>query len=225
MAGVWEFTTDTVLPKIKQTLNRNPLVWALGLTVLFTLILWGVANFTDASVIDSARAVQAIGILVAICVGGILAYQRLHIFRTFEPHLTISQKVSHRNIGDSYVHIDITATLHNSSKVQVEILKGFFQLQQIAPETDENIEELYAQVFIDKEYNSIGWETLEKFERRWSQGELVVEPGESHPETQEFIVSKDVKSVMIYSYFYNQRYSEQSASAEGWAASTVYDIT
>ena len=119
------------------------LLWVLGFSALFILILLGTSLLTNAKVIDSARSIHAIGILVAICIGGVFAYQRLQIFRTFEPHLTISHRVSHRYTGDSYAHIDVTATLYNSSKVQVELREGFSLLQLVAPASDEHIEAIY----------------------------------------------------------------------------------
>ena len=196
----------------------------MGFTALFILILLSISLFTNAKIMDSARSIHAIGILVAICVGGIFAYQRLQIFRTFEPHLTISHEISHRQIGDSYVHIDVTATLRNSSKVQVELRQGFFRLQLVSPESDEQIESLYAEVFIDKTSQEIQWTTLDEFQSEWESGELIVEPGESHPETYEFIVSKNVEAVIIYTYFHNPRFSPSDRSGEGWVATTVYDI-
>ena len=200
------------------------LIWVLGIGSLFSLLAWCITLISDTSYVDSAGAVHAIGILVTVCVGGAFAYQRLQIFRSFEPHLTISHSIRHRFIGDSYVHIDVTATLHNSSKVQVELREGYFLLQLIAPETDEHIEDLYAQVFVEREYEDIRWTTLESFDRHWNPGELVVEPGESHPETHEFIVSRDVESVMIYTYFYDQRFAHDGDYERGWLASTVYDV-
>ena len=202
----------------------NLLLWVSGFTVLFIVVLGVTIYFTNAKVIDSASVIYAIGILVAICVGGVFGYQRLQIFRTFEPHLNIAHNVSHRQIGDGYVHIDVTATLHNRSKVQVELREGFFRLQLVAPVSDEQIERLYAQVFADKTEQHIQWDTLEQIQREWRTGELIVEPGESHPETYEFIVSKNVESVIIYTYFYNPRFSQNTHSAEGWVATTVYDI-
>jgi len=200
------------------------LLWVLGFSALFILILLGTSLFTNAKVIDSARSIHAIGILVAICVGGVFAYQRLQVFRTFEPHPTISHKVSHRYIGDSYVHIDVTATLHNSSKVQVELHEGFLLLQKISPVSDREIEDLYAQVFIDEEYEDIQWPVLYEVPRNWDKNVLVIEPDEAHQEMCEFIISTDTESVMIYTYFYNPQFSQDASCAEGWLATTVYDI-
>ncbi len=43
---------------------------------------------------------------------------------------------------------------------------------------------------------------------------LIVEPGESHQEMQEFIVANDVDSVMVYTYFYNSEFSPNTQTAE-----------
>ena len=201
------------------------LLWVLGFSALFILILLGTSLLTNAKVIDSARSIHAIGILVAICIGGVFAYQRLQVFRTFEPHLTISHRVSHRYTGDSYVHIDVTATLYNSSKVQVELREGFSLLQLVAPASDEHIEAIYEARLEDRSnVQQLQWATLDEIHREWESGELVVEPGQSHPETYEFIVLNDVESVMIYTYFYNPGFSFGASSAEGWVVTTVYDI-
>ena len=95
---------------------------------------------------------QSIVMALAIIFGGIFALLKLQAFRDFDPHLTISHMVSHRLVGDSYIHIDVTATLQNSSKVQIELNKGFFRLQQISPLSDEEVEELYSQVFSEQIY-------------------------------------------------------------------------
>lgn len=144
------------------------------------------------------------------------------MFRDFEPHLTISHSITHCPISDSYLHIAVTAHLENSSKVHVEIRKGLFRLQHIAPASDAGVEALYADVFRDREDKHLQWPTLDEAELTWNSGDLTVEPGESHPETYEFIVSKDVESVFVYTYFHNSRH-HRSSQAPGWARGTAYD--
>ncbi len=160
--------------------------------------------------------------IIAIAIGGIVAIFKFQLFRDSEPHLTISHSISHRPIGDSYVHIDVTAHLKNSSRVHVEIRKGLFRLQHIAPASDAEVEALYADVFRGREHEHLQWPTLDEAELTWNSGDLIVEPGESHPETYEFIVSKDVESVFVYTYFHNWRHP-RSSQAPGWARGTAYD--
>ena len=169
---------------------------------------------------DRAGIIQAVVTALAILFGGLLAAVKWEVFRDFEPHLTIAHEVSHRPVGDSYVHIDVTATLHNNSKVKVELREGFFLLQQIAPVSDPEVELLYDAVFVHREYDDFQWPSLDEVERRWERDECVVEPGEMHQELCEFIVSSGIETVMLYTFFTNSKASQP----RGWEASTVYDI-
>ena len=160
----------------------------------------------------------------AIVAGGIFAFYRLDAFRTFQPHLTIAHKISHRSISDGYVHIAVTATLHNSSKVKIDIREGFFLWQRIAPLPNEDVEVLYNQVFANKESEYIPWALGDAIERIWNKNDVIVEPGETHQEICEFIISTDVASIAIYTYFYNPKFSKYADSAQGWGATSFYDI-
>ena len=200
------------------------LAWVFGTTCLFVGIVWVTTALTATSFKDASSTVQAIGTIVAISVGGAFAFYRLQVFRSFEPHLTISHTVSHRPVGSKYVHIAVTASLRNSSKVKLDLREGFFLLQQVAPVEDDEVERLYAEVFVDRGDRALQWQTLDKVPLTWEKNELIVEPSESHVESCEFIVSADVESVVIYSYFYNPRHHIRTRTSEGWAATTIYDI-
>ena len=199
------------------------IVGALGLLVCVALIL-DLLLAEQGRAKDIASIIQSFAASLAIFAGGIYALYKLQVFRTLEPHMTIAHQVSHRRIGDSYVHIDVTASMYNSSKVKLELREGFFLLQQVAPVSDNDVETLYAETFEDRRFDNIQWPTLEEAAGTWEEGELVVEPGESHAETLEFIVPADVGSVLIYTYFYNHTAARSPGAAEGWAATTVHDI-
>ena len=174
---------------------------------------------------DVVGIVQLFAAAVIILAGGIFAYRKLQWFRDFEPHLTIVHAVTHRRAGTRYVHIGVTATLHNSSKVKVEIRQGEFLLQQIAPITDAEVELLLsAQLANGDEIDHLQWPVLDEVERVWAKNELVIEPGGSHQETYEFIAPVEVATVLVYTYFYNPGHLELAQSAEGWSATSFYDI-
>ena len=207
-----------------QVLRGTALVLgALALLVCVALVLDLMLTEEDRAK-DIASIIQSFVAALAILAGGVYALYKLQVFRTLEPHMTIAHRVSHRRIGDSYVHIDVTASLYNSSKVKLELREGFFLLQQVAPVSDGEVETLYASTFEDRTFDNIQWPTLEEAAATWEEGELVVEPGESHAETLEFIVPADVGSVLIYTYFYNHTAARSPGAAEGWAATTVHDI-
>ena len=78
--------------------------------------------------------------------------------------------------------------------------------------------------YVDRKTRDIQWTTLEEIERAWDEGELIIEPNESHQEACEFIVTAGVASVLIYTYFHNSRYSTNARTAQGWSATSVLDI-
>ena len=91
-----------------------------------------------------------------------VAYQRLQIFRTFQPHLTITHEISHRPVGESFVQITVTSTLLNSSKVRVEILDAYFTVQMVSPMSDDKVRELYSEAFKGDDFKDVKWPLLEK---------------------------------------------------------------
>ena len=223
---------------MRRTLDRITLWWrsqtaratlVSGLTLLAIAVAVAVIvpewNWKNVGPIkDLAGEIQSALTVFAIVVGGAFALVKLQVFRTFEPHLTVTHKVNHRYVGDSYIHLDVTATLRNSSRVAVGIRDGEFSIQQVNPMPDEEIESVYADVFMDKEFVNLQWPILESVPVEWEEGEMVIEPEESHQETYEFIVLAHMETALIYTYFQNPARPRPSNSAEGWEATTVYDI-
>ena len=176
---------------------------------------------------DAVALLQGLATVAAVALGALFAYRNSLLFRSFEPHLAVTHTVSHRRVGQNYLHIAVTATLHNTSKVMVVVKEGYIQLSQISPIDDETVEQKYAKVFGDPDAGDVRnfrWIELDTMLRASDDDALVIEPGESHTELGEFIVSDEVKTVLVYSYFYNSRHSGGARSAPGWTASTVYDI-
>ena len=171
---------------------------------------------------DLAGVVQASVAALAIAAGGVFAGYKLQVFRDFEPHLTVTHAVSHGAVGTQYMHVAVTATLKNSSKVRVEIRDGFFRLQQIAPMDDNEVQFVYEMTSNSEDYPDFNWPILGQY--RLDPDGLVIEPGGTHHEFCEFVLSKDVESILVHSYFYNMRHSASPQSAEGWTATTRYDV-
>ena len=190
------------------------LLVALSLSLYIWLPDFGVAN-------DLVKIIQASVTSLAIVAGGILAGVKLQLFREFAPHVTITQTITHRVISDSYVHLFVTATLLNISKVRVDIQRGYFRLQAISPASDEEVERLYADVFVDHKNRDFQWLTIDEAPREWRRNDLIVEPGESHQEICEFLVTREMRTVLVDTYMYNSRVP---AIPVGWGATSAYDI-
>ena len=190
--------------------------------------------------------VQAVVTIIAIMLGGIFAWRRGFIFRHWQPHVTISHDVTHRQVSPENVHVEITAILHNSSQVKVEFRDGLFTVEQLAPVSDEYVEQLYGKTFVDKErYEAPEWHCLKEVRLEWEEDELIAEPGEKVAVTLEYIVPNYVESVLITTYFYNTRVMRkipaemnprdakrkkrrwwfwQTSGPRGWIRTTAHDI-
>lgn len=190
--------------------------------------------------------VGALATTAAVIGGAIFAWRNSQIFRAKAPHVIISHEVSHRLVGTQYVHIFVTAVLHNSSRVHIEFLDGFATIQQVRPVTDDDVERLYEEVFVERELYGFQWPYLDWLRHDWGRDQLLVEPGEIETETFDFVVRRDVESVAITTYFYNSRVVGKipagidltaverrkrvlnrwvmAKGPLGWGRDTVYDI-
>ena len=151
-----------------------------------------------------AGIAQAGATVIAIMLGGLFAWRRGFIFRHEQPHVSILHEITHRRVSDSYVHIQLTATLQNSSRVKVEFRDALFTVQQIAPASDQYGEELY-KTFIDNQAISLAWDILDEVHIRWPKDDLIAEPGETVAVTFEYLISADIESILVSTHFYNRR--------------------
>ena len=152
-----------------------------------------------------ARIAQGVFTVAAILVGGVFAWRNAHIFRHNAPHVNVSHEIAHIFLSDEYVYIAVTATLHNTSRVNIEFLNGYSRIQQVTPIENEEIERLYGEAFQTERPGYFQWPTLGYYPTDWERDGLTVEPGERRTETFEFIVSRDTESVIVTTYFYNSR--------------------
>ena len=188
-----------------------------GLFLLVALLNWALPD--SAPLGDWADIVLAVVTILAILFGGLFAAEKFELFRDFEPHLTIAHTINHRRLTDGYLHLDVTAVLHNSSRVRVEVV-GNFAFQQVVPllGDTEQLEGIESQVFSDDIQPFMEWPIIGV-----RQCALMgVEPGQVHKETVEIIVPDDVQTVAIHTYF---RTSDAQREPEPvWGLTSVYDI-
>ena len=125
-----------------------------------------VGHAGDSLLSDMQSAVTTFAILA----GGVFAFLKFRLFRDFEPHLTVSQEVSHRSVGDSYVHILVVSTLHNSSRVLVELREGLFRLQQVHPIAGRRTRTSRCTgICNSQEHRDLQWPTLDESRREWAR--------------------------------------------------------
>lgn len=180
-----------------------------------------IALATPADVSGAALAVQAVLVGSAVVVGSTLAALRFGLFREFEPHVILEHDVSHRKVGESYIHIACSVKLCNTSKVAVRISQAEFSLHTTSHVDDEMVELLHGLPPDREPGGYFQWPSLDSFVREWEGDGLVIEPGSTTYEMSEFVFGSGFKSLVVHSYFRNR---DGSSSNEGWHASTFYDL-
>ena len=183
-------------------------------------ITWLISSSSHSSVLESAKIVGPLGTPLVLVVAAAIAAWKQKVFREFEPRLNVIHHVTHRDIGASYVHIGVVVTLHNSSNRRILLGTGRAKVQKISPVTDDKVLSLYSDSKSGdgNTYYPPAWPTLDDFEIRYGRFPTAVEPGERHQTAIEFIVGNGVKSLCIYTFFYNANENW------GWGATSFYDI-
>ncbi len=162
--------------------------------------------------------------VATILIGGGYALYKLDVFRNLKPHLALEHVVTHRHVGDSYVHIAIQVSLTNTSKVAVATTDAVCIVQQIAPLDDEEVATLYSNFFEKKTESDIQWPLLNRWDKSWAFGEMTIEPKGTHVEYWETIISKGIRTVLVSTRYDNANYIEGADASRGWELSTAYDV-
>ena len=200
-----------------------------------------------------AGIAQAAATVVAVALGGVFAWRQGIIFRQGKPHISIVHSITHRQISPQYAHLEVEVALHNSSRVKVEIRDGLFNIEQLSPMTDVEVDGIFAKAFADgkvEQYQPPAWGLLYEGLLEWAEGSLIIEPGQTAVETYEYILAGYIGAVLVSTHFcniqvmgkvpvdVNPRNAEmkrkggfwrkarfwQTAGAPGWTKTTVHDI-
>ncbi len=208
------------------------------LSVLFLIaVVAAIAWLIDSSYYKAMNILQSAFTVLAIGFGGAFALYKLEAFRELRPHLRIDETITHRPIGPNYTHIAVTANLHNTSKVAVEIREAGFRIQIVAPVADSEVKRVmddYSQNEDDENY--LQWPMYSETVNRWPKGDFVIEPNGLDREVVEFVVPSWIKTVLVYAYFSrvetpdddrNQAAgdNDDGSSAELWQVAVVYDLS
>lgn len=185
----------------------------LGLFLLVAAVDWLLPD--GAPLGDWTDIVLAVVTIVAILFGGLFAAVKFDLFRDFAPHLTISHTISHRRIGDGYVHLDVAVVMHNYSKVKVELREGYFLLQQIVPVSE-------AVDFLGENMLYPPWPVLDELSFSLGDSSIFLEPGQSLQEVLQFMIPHHVETLLIHYLFYDS--ASLGDMSRGWGITEVYDI-
>ena len=162
--------------------------------------------------------------VTTIVVGGGYALYKLGVFRDLKPHLSLEHSVTHRPVGDDYIHIAMQVSLLNTSKVAVSITEAICVVQQIAPLSNREIETLYDETFVSNNEIDIQWPLLNQYQKTRPVNELIIEPQGRHVDYYETHISKDIATNLVSTRYNNAKFSDGDDAARGWELSSAHDV-
>jgi hypothetical protein len=166
---------------------------------------------------DIVSILQSLFTIGAIILGGWLFVVR----RKRYPRLKISHAICDKRISDDRTLIRVEVNIHNSGEVLARIKDVDVWVQQVVP-CAELFEELRGKDFAHEDNESeYGWKVL--CEKKLADvSERQIEPGEEDDLYFDFIVTNEVKSILVNTHIKNL--AEKTKNI-GWNKSTVYDLT
>lgn len=160
--------------------------------------------------------------LFAVIIGGIWTYMLFVKTRQKYPSGNISQVIQHRTLSETMVWLRVTITIQNTGKVLLSLVRARTWVQQILPADEDIMEKVkeYEQAGGDK--IEIQWPALDDKVIDWAEGDYVeIEPGEQDQIIFDFILEREVQTVVAYSYLKNITKRKREI---GWSLTTTYDL-
>ncbi len=162
--------------------------------------------------------------IVTIVIGGGFALYKLGVFRDLKPHLALEHRITHRLVGDDYLHVSIQVSLFNTSKVAVSITESVCLVQQIAPLSNQEVETLYSETYDENTEIDMQWPLLNQFRKIRKDNELIIEPQGRHVEYYETIISKGIMAILVSTRYDNANFLGGYDAARGWELSSAHDL-
>jgi hypothetical protein len=163
--------------------------------------------------------------LIAIIVGAIWTYWLFVRTRQKYPSVTLTQRIDYRVIASDKVWLRVTITLQNTSKVLLSLVNARSWVQQVIPVDEETLTKiLKGEEPLDEEGLEYLWPlAVDQKEKEWSKGSREIEPGESDQVHFDFLLGRDVETIIVYSYFRNAKKFGRKKEL-GWQITNVYDL-
>ena len=163
---------------------------------------------------EALTAVASLLTSVAIVVGGVWALRQYWKRRDPHPKARIRHSISHRHLDSERLWLRVELTLENCGTTLMRLSAGLTRVSRILPllgPLPDRMEPPFRR--------ELAWPQIGDDEKEWTT--LQIEPGECDSVSYDFVLSGDVRTVLVYSHVDNQ---SQGTSRFGWQTTTVYEI-
>ncbi len=152
------------------------------------------------------KIVESLFTILAIIVGAIWTYMLFVQRRQRFPRARIEHKVSCRSLLEGRWLLSVDVLIENSGDVLLSIISWELHIKQMLPPKSELSRVLLRERYISNMgIQIIEWETIASRADQWQKGKFEIEPGELHQIHSDFVITSDVRSVLIESSFHNAR--------------------
>jgi hypothetical protein len=158
--------------------------------------------------------------VVAIIVGAWWTYSRFIRQRTEQPRATLSYRAAHRMLSEEASLLRVSVRAANSGTVLLGVRELRCEIQRVVPPSSSTLAKLKARELINKQ-DEADLDCIRCYEQQWEAGEVEIEPKESESFDFDFIVDREIKTVLIYADLPNA----ERGDGVGWQAAGFYDFT
>ncbi len=162
----------------------------------------------DSFLMDWAPTAQAIATTVAVLFAGVWAVWRVSSFRELKGFLVITQSVSHVQISDRAMHLQVVATLDNRSRVLVRPERGFCYIEGVR--RDAMLESLQGAA------EEHGGNSMEYVASKEMLAAVDLEPGEELQHQFDFLIEGDYQYLRSHVYIKNPKKRGKGEWGVGW---------
>ncbi len=171
---------------------------------------------------DLSEVLKNYATVGAFIIGGFWVYLTFVRKREKYPRANVTHRIIHKNIDDKKVLLKVTIDIHNTGATVMHLDRRLVRVQQMIPWPMAALEP----VCLKKEHageqeSEIQWPLLREVDLSGEEQRCEIEPGEKEEFDFDFVIDSEIKSVVIYSYFKNQKKGRKEI---GWNKTTIYDI-
>lgn len=161
-----------------------------------------------------AEVGQAVATIGAVLVGGFWTYMMFIRRRSMYPKLRLTHTVYTRNIDEEHRFLRVTLTFENQSNVLVKIREITSRILQLEPWPDDIIS---PGLELGHNHASFEWPYVDY--RDIDPQKVEIEPGELDEYCFDYVVDREIKAVIFYSWIKNLRKRKI-----GWQLSTPHNL-
>lgn len=167
--------------------------------------------------------IQSIATTLAIIIGGIWTYRIYIQKREGIPKAKLEHKINNRIVNEKIMLLDTNITIHNIGDGQMSLQSWEIILSQVIPPISHFQKIIDAfDISYSKGKRILRWhELISEIEKVDSEGKFILEPNESHQFHRNYIISSEIKTISLYTYFHNTKIKDRNI---GWELNTIYDL-